>query len=108
MACAFLQNCDSNECGSLKKNFQVKHALNDNQHPKKVMGGSDAFQSHVWDQVQHKMKSANKKKNQNKTKAMTKKESGMSLAQQLKNTMCHCCGEKGHCMSDCLMKDKMS
>ena len=21
---------------------------------------------------------------------------------------CQCCGEKGHCMSDCQMKDKMS
>ena len=22
--------------------------------------------------------------------------------------MCHCCGEKGHCVSDCPMKDKTS
>ena len=35
------------------------------------------------------------------------KESGTSSVQQHKNTMCHCHGEKGHCMSDCPMKNKM-
>ena len=51
MACAFLQNSDNDKHGSLKKNFQMQCALNDDQHPKKAMGASDAFQSHTWDQA---------------------------------------------------------
>ena len=35
MAHAFLQNSDSDKCGSLKKNFQTQFALNDDQCPKR-------------------------------------------------------------------------
>ena len=77
-------------------------------------------QRRQWKQVTHfkvtqgikhtqkcKRKGANKKKNQNKMKAMIKTKNWKSLAQQHKNTMCYCCGEKGHCVSEGPMKDKM-
>ena len=69
------------------------------------MGVSDTFQSHTWDQAHMKKKKQREEPKQNKDTDQDK-ESGKSLAQQHKNTMCHCCGEKGHCMSDCPMKDK--
>ena len=55
-------------------------------------------------------------KEENQTKEETQqnkcndqdKESGTSLAQEHKNTMCHCCGEKRHCVSECPMQDKTS
>ena len=75
------------------------------------MGVSDTFQSHTWDQAhteaqkkRHKQKEESK---QNKSSDQDKK-TGTSLAQQHKNMTCHCCGEKGHCESECPMKDKIS
>ena len=32
----------------LEEIFQTQHALNDDQCPKKMMGASDALQSHTW------------------------------------------------------------
>ena len=51
MAHAFLRNCDSVKCESLKKNFQMQCALNDNQHLKKVSAVNDMLGSHQWDQA---------------------------------------------------------
>ena len=107
----FCKTSDSDKCGSL-----THCTSNDDQCPKKAMDVSDAFQSHMWDQThtEAKKKNANKKKNQNQIKAMTKTRKvghhwqSMSLAQQHNNTVCHCCGEKGHCASEHPMKNKMS
>ena len=110
MSQAFLQNSDSDKCGSLKKNFQTQHVLNGDQYPKKVTGVSDAFQSHTWDQThteaqkkRHKQKEESKQDESKDQDEETRK----SLAQQHNNTICHFCGEKGHWVSECPMKDKM-
>ena len=63
---SFLCNGDSNEHRILKKNFQTQHALNNDQHPKKVMRVSDAFQSHTWDQAHMKKKKQREAPKQNK------------------------------------------
>ena len=111
MVHSFLQNSRNDKCGSLKKNFQTQCALNDDQHPKKVMGVSDTFQSHAWDQAHteaQKKKCKQKEESKQNESNEQDKATGTSLAQQHKNMASHCCGEKGHCVSDCPMRDKMS
>ena len=81
----FLQNGDSNECGSLKKNFQTQCALNNDQHLKKTMGASDTFQSHTWDQAHAEaLKKRCKQKEESKQNESNDQdeETGTSLAQQ--------------------------
>ena len=51
MVCTHLRNCDGSKHGSLKKNFQTQHMLNNDQCLKKITGVSDALGSHQWDQA---------------------------------------------------------
>ena len=44
--------------------------------------------------------------NSNNNKSNNESESGAQWAQNHSHVTCHCCGEKGHCASDCPMKDK--
>ena len=118
MACAFSRNCDSLKHGSLENNFQMQHVLNDNQCPKKVSAVSDVLGSHQWDQSHNDKKKKKKEQrqesgqnnndNSNNNKANNESESATQLAQYHSHAMCHCCGEKGHCVSDCPMKDEMA
>ena len=80
MACAFLQNGDSDKCGSLKKNFQTHCASNGDQCPKKAMGVSGAFQSHVGTKEKCKQKEESRQNESNDQD----KESGTSLAQNMR------------------------
>ena len=50
----------------------------------------------------------NNSDNSNNNKSNSESESGVQLAQNHSHAMCHCCGEKGHCASDCPMKDEMA
>ena len=67
MACAFLRNSNSDECGSLKKNFQTQCALTNDQHPKQISAVSDRLGSHQWDPAHEKRR----KKEATKTRKST-------------------------------------
>ena len=74
---------------------------------------SDALGSHQWDpthrEQQKKKKEQRKESGQNNNdshKISTENESDTQLAQNHDHTICHCCGEKGHCASDCPIKEK--
>ena len=102
MACAFLRNCDSHKCGSLKKNFQTQCALNNNQCPKKISAVSDVLGSHQWDPAHEERKKKKKQqkqenrhnndKNKNNNDSNNENENGTQLAQN--HVTCHCCGER--------------
>ena len=118
VTCTFLRNCDSLKPGSLQKNFQTQCALNNNQCPKKTSTVSNVSSSHQWDQAHNKHQKKRKEQlqeswqnndnNNDDNESNNENESDAQLAQNHGHAMCHCCGEKGHCTSDCLTKDKMA
>ena len=112
MACVFLRNSDSLKCGSLKKNFQTQCTLNDNEYPRKIATMSDALGNHQWDlthEEQQKKRADQRKESQQNNHNDKQEQENQSSAQLAQtNVICYCCGEKGHCASECKMRDQIT
>src|SRR5210317_1131036 len=99
-----MRGVDQAKYGSLMKNLREQFSLGKDQYPKTLVMATDVLSNHRLDQKYYN----NKKKNAEKRKTNESKENEkLETSFQQKTIKCYCCGEDGHAVPKCPMKDKI-
>src|SRR5210317_1862978 len=104
MAYLLMRGVDQAKYGSLMKNLCKQFSLGNDQYPKTLVTATDVLSNHRLDQKYYD----NKKKIADKRKTIESEENEkLETHFQQKTIKCYCCGEDGHAVPKCPMKDKI-